>query len=739
MAVHDAEINIGVNLDADQFKSSFEKTLLQTSQDTQTHLKGIFDDMKGSAARNWQTLPFVAMHDPDEGHSAASQAFVASMAEDLRRQGIKSGSLGYQSALLSAAMRSSTPDAMDRYHRMLAEGMYYQADEMYPTTALSRAVESNYALMEQDWAKDFVTTKSSRGLSAAKLGKMSLADLKAMARAQHLRGFSSLNKADLINALVQHSKNTTQIIDFEGMREFAVKHGLGRWVDPEGEHTASNFELINNELEKIDNNAEKTKKNFNDWGDALKGALGTLTALGSVASRLGVAAVGAAIAFDKKAEKGTVDAATTLDRRRAYVGMTALDELSAQVAGQSIGLGKNAVTNEIIALSSNRERYKLLGEGLNALFPSLTGIFDNIMSGDNPLDVYKGILQEVYGQLVNADDTKRAQTLMLLDSQGLGSAAQIIGAFLANPALAAELDNDPTALFNLHSNKYYGAYGKAEAVLPDLTALNASIKTSYSQIYTDWTLEFGKPFKEWWDKTLQDTVIPWFEQIIRRIKHKETAQDLAEQAMVDVSWAVMNNIGARNAAIANQDVRYTNYAAQTGGLGVKNWTQWVGGNVTQRGKGARAVWDLYGRIAKTSDEEIAAIDPANKQWQSDTIDVRDRVAYMRKRLQDTNLSGFLTNAKDEYIDTQLLRAMQMGAYGGADWQQNFDAYIERVLARGNAGDMDEKIYTVLEKIATNIDVANAFAAMEDPWIFIANVVGSDKAAEMRQSLTTANR
>ena len=732
MTAHDAEINIGVNLDADQFKSSFENTILQTSQDTQTHIRGILDDMKGPAPRDWGTLPYAAMH-TSVGNVVASQAFVSSVSEDLKRQGIAPGTLGYQSALISATMRSTTPDAMDRYHRMLAEGMYQQADVMYPSTALSRIIDSNYALMEQDWSKDFTVNMRDE------LQQLTVADLRSKASAQKIKGRSKMNKADLVDALIQNSDTPELYIDFAGMREYAVKHGMGEWVDPEKEHTADNFKLINAELEKIDEGSDKSKKNFIDWNDTLKNTLGTLTAIGSVATKLGATAFGAAVAFDRKAEKGTEQAATTLDRRRAYVGMTALDELSAQVAGQSIGLGRDTITNEVIKLSSSREKYRLLGEGLNALFPSLTGIFDNIMSNENPLDVYKGILQEVYGQLQNADDTKRAQTLMLLENQGLGSAAQIIGALLSNPKLAAELDNDPTALFNLRNNKYYGAYERAESMLPDLRAVNESIKTSYAQMYTTWMTEFGQPFRDWWDETLQNTVVPWFEHLIRRIKHKETAQDLAESAFTDIAWTVLDNMDARKKAIANNDAPYYGYSPQTGSLGVKSWTTWISGDVTQRGKAARAVWDEYGRIAKTTDREIEAIDPADKAWQEGVKDVRKRVQYMRKRIEDTGLVDFLNNATDEYIDQQLLRAMQMGAYGGKDWQQNFDAYIERVLARGNYGDMDEKIYAVLEKIATNTEVAKAFAGMEDPWIFIANVVGSDKAAEMRQSLTAVNR
>ena len=402
----DAEIDIGVNLDADMFTKEYENLLKTLSAKTRDFITEAVSGMSGSPVKGWGMLPFSTMHDATAGNTTTTQAFMASLAHDLQLHGIEPGTLNYNSAMLNATYRSTTPDPMQRYHQLLASGLTRQADLTHPDTPLGRAIESDYALMSQPWSRDFIR-KGDKG----------------------------------------------SFINFDEMREYAVDAGLGRWKDEESEHTADNFELINNELEKIDENSNRSDKVFRGWNDTLKNVLGTLTAIGSIA--------GITKAFEvayTASEQGTVAAGTILDRRRGFVGMSALDELAAQTASKSIGLGQNAITNEIINLSNSREKYKLLGEGLNALFPSLTGIFDNIMSSDNPMDVYKGILKEVYANLQGADDNTKAQTLMLLESQGLGSAAQIIGSLLSNPKLAAELGNDPTALFNLKNNNYYGSF-----------------------------------------------------------------------------------------------------------------------------------------------------------------------------------------------------------------------------------------------------------------------------------------
>lgn len=526
MANDDVELSIGVKFDEQEITDSYNKILKDLSKETKAYLANALDEMKGAAASSWGPLPFYSMHDTSSGNKVASQAFLAGLARDLPSLGAAAGSSAYESALMNATYKSSISDPMQRYHRLIAEGRLQAADATHPDTALGRAIENDYALMSQPWSRDFIHT----ALRRDNLEGLSLSELRDKAKEMDISGMSKANKEDLINAIIGKSEAAGTYIDFEGMRKYAVEAGLGRWINPEQEKTADNFELINDELEDIEENSGKSDKVFRNWNDTLKGVLGTLTAIGSLSF------IGKTFETAYKAsEKGTTEAATTLDRRRAFIGMGALDVLATQVAGKSIGLGKDDIYNEILTMSSNREKYRLLGEGLNALYPSLTGIFDNIMSSDNPYDVYKSILTEVYGQMQGADDTTRAQTLMLLESQGLGSVAQIIGAFLSNPKLAAQLNNNPLELFNLKGNPYYTAYQSAEAVLPDLTKLNESIKASYSEMYLAWETSFGLPFKGWWDSTLQNTVVPWFLKIISLVNPQSVAS-AKETSDFDKAW-----------------------------------------------------------------------------------------------------------------------------------------------------------------------------------------------------------
>ena len=540
MADNDAEIDIGINLDESSFISNYKKFLTELSAQTRLALTEAIDNVKGSAAKNWGTLPYQSFHDSESGARAATKAFVPGFATELSSLGIAKGTQAYEAALMSAAYKSSVPDAQHRYNLLQSYGQSAPA----PSSAIERVLSTDYSLMAMPWSRAFIKETANKGYDAAELNKKYVRELEPMAESMGIHVKSTWNKSDLVNAIVAESNKSTMDVDFAGMRDYAVEQGIGRWLDPDKEHTADNFELINSELEKIDESSDKSEKTFKNWNDDLKSVLGTLTAIGS----LTIGAAGAALAFNAKAEKGTVEAATTLERRRGFVGMSALDELAAQNASQAIGLGKNAVTNEVINLSSNREKFKLLGEGLNALYPSLTGIFDNIMSSDNPLDTYKSILKEVYGQMQGANDVTKARTLMLLESQGLGSAAQIIGAFISNPKLASELGNDPTELFSLKSNKYYGTYERAEALLPDLTQLNASIKASYNQMYTDWTETFGEPFKKWWDRTLQDKVVPWFEKMLTYLNPK-SENNLIDDVSDTVFQASVASLNRRVASI----------------------------------------------------------------------------------------------------------------------------------------------------------------------------------------------
>ena len=680
--INDAEIKIGVSLDSDKFLNEYNVLLNKVDAKTKDHIESAVSGASGTASKNWGEFPFAPMHDKQSGAQMAQKAFLGSLAQDLEVHGIGAGTLGYQSALLNASNIASTPDPWQRFHQMLASGLTQQADLTHPDTPLGRAIASDYELMKQPWSRDFIT-KSAKG----------------------------------------------QYVDFDRMREYAVDAGLGRWKNEELGNTADNFELISDELENIEENSTKSEKIFRGWGDTLKGVLGTLTAIGAVA--------GVAKAFEvayTASEKGTIDAGTTLDKRRAFVGMSALDELAAQVASQSVGMSKDAITNEIINMSNNREKYKLLGEGLNALFPSLTGIFDNIMSSDNPMETYKGILKEVYDNMRGADQNTRSQTLMLLESQGLGSAAQIIGAMLSNDKLAGELGYDPTNLFTLRNNNYYGSFETAEAMLPDLAQLNASLEASYAKLYTLWEGAFGLPFKTWWNDIMQNTVIPWFEKILEftgigKSEAWKTVDQVTGEIAVAIGVPGMGGaIDERNKLIEQRSSRasYDNYKVPNKlDTGQKRWNTILAGDMSgKKGEVARGMWDKYLEVYEA---DTTGTDSKTKETQK-------RVKYMVDKLKETGLYSFLENRKNEDVDAYLLEALQMGVVGGDGGQRLFNQYIDKVLKIGIEGKKDDEILAALEKIAQNTEQKNEMLQKNDLWMLIEATYGTTVANSWKASL-----
>jgi hypothetical protein len=737
----DASINIGINLDEAQFLNAYESVLTKTSALTQARVQDTVTSLKGPAAKNWDTLPYHTMHDKATGNRAASRAFVASMGEDLRRQGIGTKSAEYESALISAAYRSSTPDPMERYHKMLANGHYEAADLSYPGTALSQAVESNYALMEQDWSRDFLKKRKNKGLDPADLKKLNKDQIIQQGALYGLQLSKRDKKQDLINKVVTQSQEPSVFIDFAGMREYAVEHGLGRWKDSSKAHTADNFELINKELEKIGKGSELSGKYFKGWGESLKGALGTLTAIGSLLGKVGTAVVGGVVAANKMSEREVTKGAARADARRAFVGMDTLDQLETKVASRAVSLGEDAIYNEVISMSEARQKYKLLGQG-DALPPALLGIFDNLMNSDNPYEAYKSAADEIYANLRAIPDDRaqeRERILMLMDNMGLGSMSHLVGQFLSNPEYAQKY-GAPSNLFNLQSNPYYNYYNQAETMVPDLTKLNESIKASYLKIATDWQESFGMPFKTWWDNLLKDTIAPWADKLekilgrtVRNALGQQTDMDEAKNGIETIKFIFksldgdasrMRAIEAGSGHIAGAQAgsgkfKYTEgstWDAFTSGSGLwrnraftdKNLAGMVPArgkaldfNSTNRNAGrvTNAYWNDFVRLSQMSDADLKGAHDTDKE---SII----RLQKMVTRLNETGLSSFLSNSKYEDMDKYLIRGITMGLYDADDWETNFEAMINSALHTSLNAQADEEMVKILREIAANTAVAN---------------------------------
>lgn len=462
MAVNDIELNVGVKFDEAEFLDAYQSALSKTSTATQQAVEDGITKLKGSAAPDWNTLPYTTMHDASSGQRTAAKAFLASLAHDLNFAGITSKSRGFSAAMTNAAYISSIPDATERFRRLRAEGLYNEAALTAPGSALSSAIESDYALMQQGWSRNFIKSRK--------------------------------NKAGKKEAY----------IDFKGMREYAVDEGLGKWVDEAMPHTADNFELITDELEKIEDKSDKTKKLFTGWNDDLKSVLGTLTAIGAI--EIGLAK------FNEKAEKGTINAGSSIDKRRAFIGMTTFDELKTKVASKSVGLGEDAIKDEIYGMAENIQAYKTLGQG-DMLPASLIGAFDTLLSSDTPYEAYTQIADNLYNELKGKSTDERSQYFMFMEKAGLGNMASVVGALLSNEAFAKKMGGKPSNLFTLGSNPYYSTYSQAELLLPDIEKLNKSLESSYNKMYVIWEETFGLKFKSWWDEVMQAKVVPWFEKI----------------------------------------------------------------------------------------------------------------------------------------------------------------------------------------------------------------------------------
>ena len=693
MAENDIELSVGVKLDEAQFTNEYSSFLNKTAAATKTQIDSAFDSMSGPATKNWGELPFFGMHDSHEGNKYATQAFLASLSRDLKASGMDTSrsSLSYQSALINAAYRSSIPDPMQRFHMLQSQGLMQEADLTHPDTSLGKAIETDYALMSQPWSRDFIKTTKVRG-------------------------------------------EKRSYIDFAGMRDYAVDAGLGRWIDEEGGNTADNFELINDELDKIEDKSKSSEKLFLSWGEALKGVLGTLTAIGAVA--------GIAAKINAVSERGTIEAGTTLDRRRALIGMSAIEEVRTKVASKSIGLGEDSIKNEIYNLSETRERFKMFGQG-DVLPQALLGVFDALTSTDTPYDAYVQSADQLYEALKNEpDDNARSRILMLMNRANLGSMSSLVGAFLSNPKLA-EKYGTPSKLFELESNPFRNVYENAEVILPDLTKLNESISASYKTLELEWEKQFGKPFKDWWNSTLQTTIVPWATRLMRIFSGEATPEDTANVFVASFPAKVGAAQTNRNMQLTNMDKdtakAFTKIAdAQEKALGKVEGKHAANSTLPNifpedpftftglalgKAISVNAVWKDITKFAGNYDKQLQQItDPVARR---DVWDTGRKAAYMVDKLRETGLYRILENGTYDAADQYILRAIQLGEQtpirnGNFDeFYKNFDASIDALL---NLTNPNKDILDKLTEIASNTEALNilkndpqAVSALESVW------------------------
>lgn len=731
MAEDDIGLDIGINFDEDQFRTSFNRFLSNLNQDTKNFLRTTLDEMKGAASKDWASLPYFGMHQNSTGSARAAEAFIPSYAADLQKLGIAPGSDLYNSALMSASYRSTIPSALERRGLLLAQGR----NALGVNSLAERVMSADYALMQQPWSREYAAAAVGGGYSAEELEKLNKKELYGKIKELGLKGYSKANKSQLIEALVSETGAASLQFDFDKMRERAVEEGLGKWTDPKKEHTAENFELIDRELDKINDKSEKAGKTFDGWHDTLKGVLGTLAAMGHVAVRLG----GAGLIAEKLAERTVEGAAKTTDARRGFLGMTVSEVLEAQTAGKRVGLSGDTVFNEIEKLSSQREEFLTLGKGLDPLYSSLQGTFGIIATEEDPYERYKKMASRLYTDLKDADPATLQKNLMYLDKQGLGSLAHIVGSFISNPDLAKQFDNDPAKLFSLLSNPYReGAYGRAEQINAEMQPLKESIKASYVELADLWMESFGTPFLGWWDKFLQNKIVPWFDKFSTPPTTEEDA------SLATLIWFQTNQktvsalVDARNKAIegnvsAQNNFRHTMLQEPADNplmsrLGAKD----SGWNMAQRfallpaynsatmlpesGYEIHKAWTLYKEFAELSDDKLKKLYPGAALYSS-AKDKQQRVRDIIKLYQDYGLDRFLENKQAEHTDIPLINTLRLGTFGDydvADAQAIVDKLVNAGTSLGsnNTNKLLEQLVTILSTIAG--DTGSIDAVVKSP-------------------------
>lgn len=279
-------------------------------------------------------------------------------------------------------------------------------------------------------------------------------------------------------------QNGSMSPDIDALREYSVKVGEGRWINPDKPHTADNWE-------RIVKDTDETGKNSKEWLLNLRNIAGILAVIHTLTK-----AVKAVKAFDSKAVAATAEAATTLPNRRYYAGYDVKSALENTSAAKSVGIDKTAVNSDIINFSANRGQMSLLGKGFNLLPVSILGQWQNMMQEGDANTAWWNTLSAVSGRYNSASQKEREQLQKLVDDT-LGKSATEILAFSKNNNIPIE------DIRKLRENPNWSAVEEVEKLNLEIIKLTESIEASYQSLYNTWEKLWGLPFREKWDEFLQ--------------------------------------------------------------------------------------------------------------------------------------------------------------------------------------------------------------------------------------------
>lgn len=638
MADNDLDLSIGVKVDSKDLDAALGKSVDKFTKEFRAQFSSILNDIAGgekfftsAATKDWTKLPYV------KSHMSGGQAYTTGlmMSGMLKEIPYRSDSANFNNALMVTGLSGAIKDPRQLSGMFNALGMKKAYGMSLPGSSLMNTIETNQKLLAQSWASAFVSEKITKTPLRTPTKKVK-------------------RKRNADGKLVPLYTETTETdVDFAGMRDYAVETGLGRWKDKKAGNTAENFELIDDEIDKINEKSSKPEKTFEGWNNTLKGVLGTLTAIAGVA-------LGAGIKIAANAEQAVSETAKDLKNTRYFLGMSTSDVQQTYQADTLLGIGKGSIYKDIESLSNKRALFKNLGEDFGVLPSSLLNIFDNVTEDTPAYQLYKDIAQELL-DLTKRGEMDNGTMLALMSKLGLGSLSEIVGA-LADPTnLGAEYATVQSLFDFIRPNSYRGVWDEVERTNAQLKPIEDSIDTTMLYLQNEWTKDVTTPIKSWWDTFLQEhapqieKIIEGLGKVVDKVFGQTTTQEQeAALGSVVTTMALATQLGKKSARniISKAENSYTSPAA----INLKSLpglSSYFVSNSTDEELAKRAIstegvtaFTLMGeggildRLAKTSPESVAG----------------KRAAQAIEFLETTQLRQFADNNVGDPIDEPLLRA-----------------------------------------------------------------------------------
>lgn len=342
------------------------------------------------------------------------------------------------------AYYSKMPDPTGGFHptQINRAGGLISHSNLVATAAAAEAAKMGVSKKDQ---KDIVTAalihNRFRYLDSGKINPNVISDATTWANVYGLSGAANvlsggnpayldiLSKVDAVASL--RSRTSDMIMgsdsfvwkDPSNLLESAVSAGEGRWKDPDMAHTADNFELVKDGMDEITDASDDETEKLQEWRDQLKNVAADLSMLAYLVKKIGTVAVD----FTKSSINEASSASKNFNDLAYFANLSAKDMWFNELAGEKIGIGKNAVTDAVIDFASRRGQFKTTGEGLDLFSMTFTRAIDEAINSTDPNESYWKLAQEVLDKVKGADPTTRQQLLALVPKYLGNTGAQLVG------------------------------------------------------------------------------------------------------------------------------------------------------------------------------------------------------------------------------------------------------------------------------------------------------------------------